>query len=65
MNPEEALRAHERLHVETSVGIHHGTFRLTDEPQAEPAERIIAGRGSNDFRILKNGESDVFMPKNR
>lgn len=64
MNPEEALRTFERLNVKSAVAIHHGTFRLTDEPQSEPRQRIEAGRGDKDFRVFENGESAVFMPKN-
>lgn len=55
VDPSEALRMHERLRVETSVAIHHGTFRLTDEAQTAPREWIERDRGSNDFRVLENG----------
>lgn len=54
-DPTEALRMHDILNIETSVGIHHGTFRLTDEPQSEPKERIERDRGARDFRALENG----------
>ncbi len=54
-DPDEALAMHDALNIETSVGIHHGTFRLTDEPQHEPRERIERDRGSRDFRVLSNG----------
>jgi L-ascorbate metabolism protein UlaG (beta-lactamase superfamily) len=39
-SPDEALRAHEILDAGVSVGIHFGTFRLADDGQDEPAERI-------------------------
>jgi L-ascorbate metabolism protein UlaG (beta-lactamase superfamily) len=48
MSPDDALRAHEILGTETSLGIHFGTFRLTDDGQDEPAERIAA--------LLRTGE---------
>jgi L-ascorbate metabolism protein UlaG (beta-lactamase superfamily) len=39
-SPDEALEAHRILDAGTSVGIHFGTFRLADDGQDEPAERI-------------------------
>ena len=59
MDPEEAVRAHEILAPQVSIGIHHGTFQLTDEPQYEPRQRIqrLAGERRIDFRVLRNGES--------
>ncbi len=54
-NPDEALKMHDILRATHSLGIHHGTFRLTDEPQDEPRERIEASRGGRDFRVLANG----------
>ncbi len=56
MDPDEALRTHRELRIQTSIGIHHGTFRLTDEPMAEPRERIERDRGESDVRVLENGE---------
>ena len=44
ISPEEALRAHRLLGAGTSVGIHFGTFRLADDGQDEPANRIEALR---------------------
>lgn len=41
-SPTEALRAHRILGAGTSVGIHFGTFRLADDGQDEPPERIEA-----------------------
>ncbi len=54
-NPDEAIRMHDILQAKHSLGIHHGTFRLTDEPQDEPRERIEALRGERDFKALPNG----------
>ncbi len=54
-NPDEALRMHDILHSAHSVGIHHGTFRLTDEPQDEPRQKIAGSRGARDFNELANG----------
>jgi L-ascorbate metabolism protein UlaG (beta-lactamase superfamily) len=67
MSPDEALRAHEILDAGTSVGIHFGTFRLADDGQDEPAERIeeLLRKGEQPpplFWVLGFGESrDVPM----
>jgi len=42
MNPEEAVAAHQALGAHRSVGMHFGTFQLTDEPIDEPPARLAA-----------------------
>ena len=42
MNPEEATRAFVDLGARHFFAMHHGTFKLTDEPMAEPPQRLIA-----------------------
>lgn len=44
LNPEEAVRAHGDLGARRTVGIHFGTFRLSDEPIDEPPARLEAAR---------------------
>ncbi len=39
MNPDDAVLAFERLGAKTFVAMHWGTFKLTDEPIAEPPAR--------------------------
>jgi len=64
MNPEEAVRAHVDLDAGTSVGIHFGTFRLTDEGQDEPVAALgraltaasAEARGAPRFWVLDHGE---------
>ena len=61
-SPREALEAHEILEAGTSVGIHFGTFRLADDGQDEPAERIATLLRERQppeprFRVLGFGES--------
>ena len=61
ISPEEALRAHRLLGAGTSVGIHFGTFRLADDGQDEPANRIEAlrregGASPPRFWVLGFGE---------
>jgi L-ascorbate metabolism protein UlaG (beta-lactamase superfamily) len=42
MNPEEATRAFVDLGARHFFAMHHGTFKLTDEPMAEPPRRLAA-----------------------
>jgi L-ascorbate metabolism protein UlaG (beta-lactamase superfamily) len=64
MNPAEAVRAHLDLGARVSVGMHFGTFRLTDEGIDDPLRaldeaRQAAGIASDAFRTLDFGESAV------
>jgi L-ascorbate metabolism protein UlaG (beta-lactamase superfamily) len=56
MGPDEAIRAHEILAAKTSIAIHHGTFKLTDEGIDTPANRLKASAANAPFVILKNGQ---------
>lgn len=40
MNPDEAVQAHRELGAQRSIGMHFGTFRLTDEAIDAPVERL-------------------------
>jgi N-acyl-phosphatidylethanolamine-hydrolysing phospholipase D len=54
MNPEEACEALVRLGARTLCTMHWGTFKLTDEPLAEPPRRIrscVAERGIDERRL--------------
>jgi L-ascorbate metabolism protein UlaG (beta-lactamase superfamily) len=42
MNPEEATQAFVDLGARQFFAMHHGTFKLTDEPLAEPPQRLAA-----------------------
>ena len=42
MNPEEAIQAGFDMHAARIVGMHYGTFDLTDEPFDEPPRRLHA-----------------------
>lgn len=62
MNPEEAVRAHQDLKPRLSIGMHFGTFQLTDEGIDDPLRalekaRTDAGVSPEDFRALDFGES--------
>jgi L-ascorbate metabolism protein UlaG (beta-lactamase superfamily) len=61
-NPEEAVRMHVDLGARVSIGMHFGTFQLTDEPIDEPAERLAraraeAGLSDTAFRVPEFGET--------
>jgi L-ascorbate metabolism protein UlaG (beta-lactamase superfamily) len=60
--PEEAVQAFQDLHGRRLLGIHWGTFDLSEEPLAEPPGRMLAEakrRGIPPERawILKLGET--------
>lgn len=65
MNPEEAVRAFQDLGATgTFVGMHWGTFKLTDEPVLEPPERAraawcAAGLPPGKLWVPQHGETRV------
>ncbi len=68
MNPEEAVRAHLDVKARRSVGMHFGTFQLTDEAIDEPLRALDRARHDHGvapeaFRTLDVGETAVFPAK--
>lgn len=64
-SPEEAIKIHKDLNIETSIAIHFGTFKLADDGQDEAKEMIRDIVSNNliprvDFRVLENGQSVMF-----
>lgn len=59
MDPDEAIRAHEILSPSMSIGIHHETFSLADEPQFEPRQRVerLARERKLNFIVPRNGDA--------
>jgi L-ascorbate metabolism protein UlaG (beta-lactamase superfamily) len=71
MNPEEAVQAFRDAHASrpplpgkraAMVGMHWGTFKLTDEAMDEPPRRVAAawraaGLDPADLWILAHGET--------
>ena len=55
ISPAEAVDAHHALRAKTSIGIHWGTFRLSDEGELDPARTLAAARGDADVRVLEHG----------
>ena len=56
MNPAEAVQAHHDLGAAQSVGMHFGTFQLTDEAIDAPVAALAAAKLEN-FTTLGFGES--------
>ncbi|CAO3626018.1 unnamed protein product [Cunninghamella blakesleeana] len=64
LSPEDAVRVHEDIKSKHSIGIHWGTFALTDEPMEEPPQRLKKslekrGHSYDDFNVLRLGESHI------
>lgn len=62
MNPDESVRAHLALGARRSIGMHFGTFQLTDEDIDEPLRALVAARTAHgvaeeDFSTLEFGET--------
>ncbi len=65
VNPEEAVRAHLDLRARRSIGMHFGTFQLTDEAIDAPVlalreARSREGLSEADFDVLAFGETREF-----
>jgi N-acyl-phosphatidylethanolamine-hydrolysing phospholipase D len=61
-NPDDAVLIHEDLHSQYSVGMHWGTFILTDEPVDTPPKRlaeVLSERNlaTDSFESFKHGET--------
>ena len=64
LDPDEAVQAHLDVGARVSVGMHFGTFRLTDEGIDAPIERLVAARAAagvppGAFRVPEFGETLV------
>jgi L-ascorbate metabolism protein UlaG (beta-lactamase superfamily) len=65
VNPEEAVQVHKDILARQSLGIHWGTFELTDEPLDQPIEDLAAalkkhGLSDKDVFFLRHGETRKF-----
>lgn len=64
VNPAEAVQIHRDIGARVSVGMHWGTFQLTDEGRDEPVNALVAARHAagipaENFRTLAPGGSLV------
>jgi L-ascorbate metabolism protein UlaG (beta-lactamase superfamily) len=64
VNPEEAVRIHLDVRARRSIGMHFGTFQLTDEAIDEPTAalaraRAAAGLSAKAFDVLDFGETAI------
>ena len=62
VNPEDAVRIHRDVKSRLSVGMHWGTFILTDEPVDEPPHRLARALGDQGvdpqaFGVMRHGET--------
>ena len=65
VNPHEAAQIHKDLGAATSIGIHWGTFNLTDEALDQPPLDLAAakrahGLAPGEFLLMKIGQSKPF-----
>jgi N-acyl-phosphatidylethanolamine-hydrolysing phospholipase D len=65
VNPMESVRIHQDVGAKRSIGVHWGTFALTDEPLDQPPHDLAVARQAlgvqnADFGILAIGESRQF-----
>ena len=68
VNPAEAVQIHKDLGTRQSVGVHWGTFNLTDEPLDQPPRDLAVARQAQgvpeqDFFLLKIGETRRLPPR--
>jgi L-ascorbate metabolism protein UlaG (beta-lactamase superfamily) len=65
VDPDQAVQIHKDVGAKRSLGIHWGTFQLTDEPLDAAVDdlakaRAGAGVRDDDFFVLRHGESRRF-----
>ena len=62
VDPAQSLQIHRDLRARRSLGIHWGTFELTDEPLDEPPQKLAAalrdaGIPAAQFSVIRHGET--------
>ena len=61
-NVEEAIQIHKDIKSKRSIGMHWGTFILTDEPMREPIEKLKQltkqkNMPPEEFAIMEHGKT--------
>jgi L-ascorbate metabolism protein UlaG (beta-lactamase superfamily) len=62
MTPHQSIKAHKDLKAKLSLGIHFGTFQLSDESHDDPPQELARmakknGLTAHEFRVLNVGQS--------
>ena len=70
VNPAEAVQIHRDLGAKRSVGVHWGTFQLTDEPLDQPPKDLAQARAAqglkdDDFMTFAVGETRAITARPR
>jgi len=65
VNPDEAVRAHQAVRARRSLGMHFGTFQLTDEAIDAPVAALAEARlrhevAAEDFAVPEFGVPQLF-----
>lgn len=68
VNPAEAVQIHQDLRAKRSVGVHWGTFNLTDEPLDQPPKDLSlalreSGLAPETFTVMAIGQTSVFAAR--
>jgi N-acyl-phosphatidylethanolamine-hydrolysing phospholipase D len=67
LNPQEAVQVHQDVQSQQSIGMHWGTFKLTEEPMAEPPmflQQVLQEKkiALDKFIVLNFGETKKLHP---
>ena len=70
INPEEAVNIHFDLGAKRSIGVHWGTFEMTDESLDEPPKALAAARQAkglttDDFSVMAIGDTRLLAPRTK
>ena len=68
INPAEAVQVHQDLKAKRSVGVHWGTFNLSDEPLDQPPKDLALalrerGLAPDTFTVMATGQTHTLPPR--